>query len=527
VANASRMEPRFIDPPLERAQLLLLPQSVDDWVALGDPVRVFDDFLDALDYRPLVSSYGHMGRPAYDPVLMCKLLSYAYRLGVTSSRRVADLARSDVRAMWLVKGYKPDFHTVARFRTEKGVYFRSLFESSVRLCVEADLVSMSLVAVDGTKLLANASKRSLKKPEQVRQLLLDEFDRLTERGLREDAEDDGLYGDGEGPKVPDGYREPLGRKEKLRKLRERLDEGTSDGISVTDPEARVMKTKGGLAPGYNGETAVDEKSQVIVGAHLTTNQNDHGELGKVLDDVERAVGVRPDVVVADGGFADEGTLRELAARGQDALVPVERSSHKEARNEWFSKSCFVYDAERDAYVCPMGESLPRRTEREHGSGRYWVYWRAGCHRCEFHGECVGRHSGTRQIHRSVWEPLREAMRKRMSESASVYGRRASTVEPVYGQMKQNHGFWGFRVRGFASAEGEFLLMCLVLNGGRWVKARLSSFRSSALASAAVFRRLRRALSSESGAVSSGARVVATQVRRAIPAATRRLAASSA
>ena len=474
------MEPKFIEPPLERSQLLLMPPSVDEWVRADDPVRVYDDCLDAVDFRALIASYGSMGRPAYDPVLMFKLLSFAYRLGVTSSRRIAELARSDVRAMWLVKGCRPDFHTVARFRKEKGSFFRMLFEQSARLCVEADLVSMSLVAVDGTKLLANASRRSLKKPEQLR-MLMAEFDRLTARGKREDAEEDGLFGEGEGPKLPLEYSEASGRKERLRKLRERLDEGSSGRISTTDPEAPVMKTKEGLAPGYNGEVAVDEKSQVIVGAHLTTNQNDHGELTKVLDDVERAVGVRPEVVAADAGFSDGGTLCELAARGQDALMVVEGSSHKEYRNEWFGKSCFVYDAQRDVYVCPMGERLRRRTERKHGSGRYVVYWRAGCHRCAFHKECVGRHRGTRQINRSVLEELRESMRKRVSEASALYARRASTVEPVFGQMKRNHGFTGFRVRGFASAEGEFYLMCFVLNVGRWVKARMpaAGFRSAA------------------------------------------------
>jgi len=479
------MEPRFIEPPMDPSQQVLFARTVDECVAPGDPVRLVADFLDALDYGSLRSSYGHMGRPAYDPELMYKLLYFAYKAGVTSSRRIAELAGNDVRVMWLVKGYEPDFHTIARFRKEKASYFRSLFEQSARLCAEWGLVRLGVVSVDGTKLLANASKKSLKKREQVERML-EEFDRLNERGVAEDAEEDALYGDGEGPELPEELRDPKGRKEKLRQLRERLTKSCVDRFSTTDPDALVMKTSRGLSPGYNGQMAVDAEGQVIVGAHLTTNQNDHGELGKVLDDVERTVGVRPDVVLADGGYPDEATLKELDSRGQDALMPVQESSHKDERNEWFQKRCFVYDAERDVYVCPMGEVLERRKETRKGCGTYVAYWRVGCYQCEFHGECVGGGPGNRKVERSVAEWLRDAMRERMSDPmlAAVYERRWWTSEPVFGQMKGNQGMERLRTRGLAGAEGEFLLACTVLNGGRWVKARMPLWRDAVLGSLA-------------------------------------------
>ena len=459
----SLSEPYFIEPPMDPSQPWLFPPSLDEMVPQGARVRVLAEVFDLLDTRALRSSYRGMGRPSYDPVLMTKLLAHAYSRGVTSSRRIAELCVTDVSVMWLVKGYRPDFRTISTFRKEKGRYFRGLFASSVRVCQEAGLVMMELVAVDGTKLVANASNRSVRGKEKVAEqlALLDEY---LERSEAEDAREDALYGEGTGAELPSGYEDAKARRAKLAELARRLAEEDRKKGTPVDVDARVMKTGRGKRPGYNAEAAVDAESQVIVGAGLTTNEADFGELLPVLEDAESNTGASPNLVVADAGFSDVGTLEGLRERGQEALIPPLESTYKDPRNEWFGKRCFVYDAERDVYVCPTGRELTYRWTERRESGAWHVYDAWGCPECEFHSECV-RGKKSRRLRRSVAESERERMRARLgtAEGQAMYRHRSGTVEPVFGQMKHNMGFDCVRVRGLVGAEGEFLLMCTVLN----------------------------------------------------------------
>jgi len=219
--------PRFKEPAQDPNQQWLFPPSLDDLVPAGSEVRLLSDAMDEMGWSALEGSYSETGRPAYHPRILAKVLVYAYSRGTRSSRRIEELVENDVRFMWLARGERPDFHTIARFRREKFCEIGVLLAESVRLCAAAGLVLLEWVAVDGTKVRANASKSSMYSADRL------EAEReAIERVLREaeevDEEEDRLYGEGNGREIPGEMRDPESRRRKLEEPR-RIGAGRASG----------------------------------------------------------------------------------------------------------------------------------------------------------------------------------------------------------------------------------------------------------------------------------------------------------
>ena len=222
--------PQFKQMPCDPKQMWLVAPSLDEMVGLDSDVRALSEAMDRLDWSAMEGTYSETGCPAYPPCVMTKLLVYAYSKGVRSSRKIEELVEHDVRYMWLGGQLKPDFRTIARFRKEKFNEVSELFADSVRLCKEAGLVSMQVVAIDGTKVAANAGKKSVydaKRLEREREAV--------ERVLREaeevDASEDAQYGDSNGREIPEHLRDAQKRKEKLDEIAQRLS-GAQDRVNI-------------------------------------------------------------------------------------------------------------------------------------------------------------------------------------------------------------------------------------------------------------------------------------------------------
>jgi len=456
--------PRFKEMPMPPSQTMLIGVSVEEALPKDSDVRLFGEVMDYVDYGYLVQGRSERGCPPYHPKVMVKVLTYAYSKGIRSSRRIEELLKIDVRFIWLSGGLKPDHNTIARFRKDNWETFEELFKDSVRLCGRAGLVLLNAVAVDGTKISAAASRRQVYSQSKVDRQL-----EMVEKILREaeevDKAEDEIYGDGTFGQMPDHLKDPKARKEYLEKIAKQLREGDKKAVVATDPDSRVMKVGKGLGPAYNVQAAVDSENQVVLAIKVVQEEDDHGELPDMIEEVVANTGAVPGVSLADCGYVDEETLVWIEESKHDVLMPLQEPSRARERNDLFDSRCFLADEKEDALVCPAGRLLTYRGDCRCGSGTYRRYDARGCQNCSFYRQCVPTGKGSRRIRASIVEEQRTKMRQRLQsqEGRALYDLRQQTVEPVFGQKKSNQGFARFAVWGLNGAKAESALMFLAHN----------------------------------------------------------------
>jgi transposase len=404
----------------DREQPFLLPPDVREWL----PERHFAWFvIDAVAHMDLAAFYaayradGH-GRAAFEPSLMVALLLYAYARGTRSSRAIERACEEDVAFRVIAVHQVPDHTTIARFRQRHQDALAGVFGEVLRLCVEGGLVDVSVVAVDGTKVHANASERATCDYEQIAREALAEADAI-------DAEEDERFGDRRGDELPEplATREgraqwladakrrleerraqearpiPASRRARLREAKRRLEEdhrvemqanadyeayrargvdkrgrklgrppkpfvppeGPQGTINTTDPDSRNVKTPRGWVQGYNAQAATTE-GQIVIAAELTNSSADFGQIGPTVDAARRELlgaGITdtPTIVLADAGYWHQVQMQTLAGEGVQVLIPPDANKRKGARPGWDGG---LYAFMRRALATPAGAELYRR-----------------------------------------------------------------------------------------------------------------------------------------------------------------------
>jgi transposase len=430
-------------------QVWLLPPSVHDFVPAGHPAHLVRELVrHELDLSAILAEYDEArGQPPYHPAMMVALLLYAFTQGLYASRRIARACQERLDVMAVTGMQQPDFRTISDFRKRHLKTLAALFGQVLQLCRQAGLVSLGHVALDGTKLAANASKHkamSYGRMHRAEAALAAEVEGWLARAEREDTADDAAHGrDRRGDALPDWVADKQARLERLRAAKAALEaEATADpppdgepgpsaGMSdhgrpqrakdggpparaqrnFTDPDSRILKTRDGFIQGYNGQLAVDADHQIIVAQRLTTNGSDQGGLVPLLEATEAALGRRPREVSADAGFCREDNLAALAARGIRGYLAPGRAAH--------------------------GTADP---------------------------------SGRRRLKPGSRLAAMAARLKRAGRR-SRYRLRKQTVEPVIGQIKQARGFRQFLLRGFGKVRDEWALICTAHNLTKLLAAR--------------------------------------------------------
>ena len=414
--------------PYVPEQRLLLPPSVEDWVPEGHLARFFSDVVNDLDLSAIESAYGEeRGYPPYDPRMMTKVLLYAYASGVYSSRRIAARLVENVPFRYLAAENQPDFRTINRFRKQHGVALSQLFSQVVRLCRGAGLVRLGRVAVDGTKIKANASKHKAmsygRMKDKEKQLERD-IQAWLKKSDEIDAQEDRHYGkDKSGDELPAELATREGRLKKIREAKAALEaeareKARSEGKdpagakppdkaqrNFTDPESRIMKGNDGFVQGYNAQVAVDGHSQVIVGQHVTDAAPDAEQLLPVINAVGRLLKRRPKEVLADAGYYSEANVTELQKRGIEPFIATRRLKHQE-----------------ELPVAPRGRIPTGLSTRE-----------------------------------------RMERKLRTVRGRATYALRKVIPEPVFGQIKHARGFRQFLRRGLSNVSQEWSLICTAHN----------------------------------------------------------------
>lgn len=429
-------------------QQLLMPPSLHEWLSEDHLAYFVSDTIDEMDLSAIESFYEKnlRGNPPYHPTMMVKILFYAYCTGTFSSRKIAMKLVDDVAFRMLAAGNRPDFRTISDFRKLHLSALKGLFVQVLMLCEKAGMVKLGHVALDGTKLKANASKHKAMsygrmKAESAR--LESEISKLLESAqLADDAEDKELGDDVRGDELPE---ELSFRKSRLAKIRQAMNEleaeakaeAAEDSVAseanepadkpvkksgrpkkqsigvpedkaqknFTDPESKIMMSADkSFIQGYNAQTAVDSGYQVIVATMLTNNGADSPHTEAVVDRIEAICGKLPEEMSLDAGYYSEKNVKYLESKKIDTYMPPCRLKHREYR---------------DAVAQPITED----------------------------------------------SSIKDRMKSKVltDEGRKKYGLRKKTAEPVFGQIKECRGFRRFSMRGIEKCEGEWNLVCATHN----------------------------------------------------------------
>jgi transposase len=414
--------------PYVPEQDLLLPPSLREWLPEDHLAYFVSDLVDHLDLSAITAVYEdeERGYPPYHPIMLTKVLVYAYCVGVFSSRKIQRRLVEDVAFRVLAAGNTPDFRTIADFRKMHLAALKGFFEQVLQVARDLGTLRVGRVALDGSKVKANASKHkamSYGRMREKRQQLRDEVRQLLAQAEAVDAAEDAEYGtDRRGDELPAELQRRESRLKRIREATRALktrakEEAAAKGQPVesakpdpkaqynfTDPESRIMKGPDGFVQAYNVQVAVDEQ-QLIVGQAVTQETNDKKQLLPMITIIEQQLGDTPPQLLADAGYCSDENLTAIADTTIDAYISTRKQKHGERPGP-----------------CPRGP-LPQTAT------------------------IVDRMS--RKLHTKA--------------GAAVYAARKSIVEPVIGQIKHARGFRQFLLRGFEKVQGEWSLVCTTHN----------------------------------------------------------------
>jgi transposase len=456
---------------LDRSQTLLFPERLEDYIAPENPVRFLDAFVSGLDLKSLgfaKAQCAATGRPSYDPAVLLKLYLYGYLHRVRSSRLLEAECHRNVEVLWLTGKQAPDHKTIADFRKDNLKAFRAVHRQFRLLCHKLDLFGAQLVGLDGTKLSGVNSKDANFNEKKLRELIQRSDAQLAEYWAALDAAD---------------AAEPVQRslsqadlQAKIAALQEKRDwhtelleqlDGEQTQISVTDPDARRMRTGKGSVVGYNAQAAVDHKNKLIIADEVTNEETDLQQLCGMAKEAKANLNADKLDVVADAGYCTTAQVAQCQEHHITPYVPKADTSANTAQG-LFGKSRFIYDPQKDVYVCPAGSTLTYRFNTDE-KGRQLRYYRTSdCKRCALRKQCT-RNQGNRTITREADEALMEAMARRVKANPQIMKLRKQLCEHPFGTLKRFLGYTHFLLKGLVKVRAEWSLMTLAYNFKRLLK----------------------------------------------------------
>ena len=446
----------------DRNQATLFPERLDDYVAEDSPVRVIDVFIDDLDISGLGfrTEANDTGRPAYHPTTMLKIYVYGYLNRVQSSRRLEHEAQRNVELMWLTGRLAPDFKTIADFRKDNGEAIRLVCREFVMLCKKLNLLTNAFVAIDGSKFKAvNNRDRNFTRAKMKRRLAeveasIDRYlNQLASADGAEPAEDNTLRLE---DKVS-ALREEMAR---LKKLEVRMLKAPDKQLSLTDPDARSMNSRGSGMVGYNVQSVVDSQHHLIIAHDVTNNGSDRSQLASMAKQAKAVLGRETLDVVADRGYYNGDEIRACEQAGIETYLPKPKTSGNKAKGQ-FDRSEFHYKAEADEYECPAGERLIYRFTRTEKGKEIRRYWSSACTACPVKSQCTT--GDYRRISRWVHEAVVERAQARLDSAPNVMRVRRATVEHPFGTIKSWMGSTHFSMKTLGRVSTEMSLHVLAYN----------------------------------------------------------------
>ena len=467
---------------VSREQPSFLPARVEDYVDANNLVRAIEVFVDKLDLEEfgfvVPAAAGGAGQPPYHPGDLLKLYIYGYLFRIRSSRALARELGRNLELIWLLRGLRPCFRTIATFRKDNWAALKAVNREFVLMMRELDLVGGEVVAVDGAFFHGDASRGSIKTQRRLAEELakvdrdFEDYGAVLAKNDAAEATQDraGEAGPNSGGEIEKKVAALMAKREALRADLARLEASGQTQLSQTDPDARLLSKNGRVVAGYNVQIAVDDKHKLIVASEVVNDGNDTGQLHAMAKAAKEELDVTALTVLADTGYYNGGELKACEDDGIVAYVPqAKRTARLEAQGR-ISHEAFVYDAEKDAYRCPADKLLtPSEGRKTNTGGRIEIRYtsrKADCDACVLRARCLSAKTPTRTVYRWEHEAVLERHRARMKTAAGRMRRRGAIVEHPFGTLKCRAGYRHFLVRGFNKVRGEWSLMALCYNFSR-------------------------------------------------------------
>ena len=500
------------EAPMNRGQLVLFADRLEDRIPPNHPVRLLDEILSGMDWSGWEAKYdGHRGQPPIHPSILCKVILYGLIRRVRSSRQLEYSVSHGIDFIWLTSGCSLDHTTISKFRTAHAKELKTLYQEVCRYALHLGVARLAEVCIDGSRVLGNASRYKTWTAERTRKLL-EQLDAQIDKALGElqtnDELDEAFDGDS-GTELPPEVTDLKARREKIRQIHEQLQEmdqsRKKDGIdptknpaqlSMTDPQARILPNKsGGYAPNYTPMVITETTGGFIIHEDVLVGNIEHTCLVSMLkatqDVYEQAIGT----ALADAAYSTGPNLAQIEELSLELLSPLAsgdpptpnpavRETPTEpvpddqidtlpihGSTKKFDKSAFIFDAEKNCYYCPAGKELPHRyTEKRNVQGtpiHSSVYECSDCDGCPLAAKCrekIDAKSG-RRIRRDEHEELREKHRRKMNDPGikERYKKRLHYGEVQFAFIKQWMNLRQFLTRGVEKVQQEWTWACLAYN----------------------------------------------------------------
>jgi transposase len=407
--------------------------------------------------------------------MLIKILLYGYATNIRSSRKLSEKLESDVFYMYLSGMQRPDFRTISDFRKNKKDYLGEVFIQVLEICRQIGLVNLGHIAIDGTKIEANSSRKMMKDKEDILKIeakIEQQVKSLLASSEKIDEQEDEKYGkEKRGDELPEELSKKEKFLEKVKAAKKYLEQNKLERVSITDPDTRIMKTGGGINICYNAQAAVDSANQIIVACKVSNAETDHSNFIPVYKEVVKNTGERPKEVSADAGYHSGKTYLYLEENNIDGYIPDCKFTAQTDKkgNEVigvYDRRRFIYEKEKDQYICPAGKEMVFSKNNSRNGVRFRIYKGIGCTECEKRKECIEKPTANyRQIQIYENDKFKAEMRRKLlsEEGKKKYKVRMKTVEPVFAHLKRIMGFKEFLLRGMDKVNCEFNLICTAYN----------------------------------------------------------------
>ena len=472
--------------PINRQQLLMRSIDVEKLIEADHPARAIWEMLGQVDLSPFEQTIraveGRAGQATVSPRLLSALWIYGYSEAISSARELSRMCEYEPGCQWLTGMEGINHHTLSDFRVEHKKGLDGLFAQVLGLLSAEGLVELKQVTQDGTKVKASAGKDTFRREDRVKQHLA-----LAQQQIEamEDPRSEAVT-----QRVARAQERALREKkqrlefalEELKKVRENKTEKekAEARVSLTDPEARVMKTgEGGFAPSYNVQVCTDAAHGIIVDVAALQAGNDRDQLAPAVERLQQGVG-KPNQMIVDAGYISHGNIEAMADKEIDLIGPVGEAAPNPHQYEQrgiargFHAEAFRYDAEKNRYVCPAGKLLKLTTKERH-AGRIKSRYQArpsDCQTCPFRDQCCPK-TRSRRITRSENSQTVTAFLTKMQtpEAQQIYRQRPQVAEFVNAWIKEKLGLRQFRLRGLVKVQTECLWVSLTYNIQQWIRLR--------------------------------------------------------
>lgn len=453
----------------DREQVSYTLSCLDDFINDNNPVRVIDAFVDSLDMEEVKFSktkFAVTGRPPYDPRHLLKLYIYGYMNRIRSSRRLEAETKRNLELMWLINKLNPDFKTISDFRKDNKEAISSIFKKFVLLCKGWDLFGKELVAIDGTKIRAQNSKKKNFNNDKLDKRIKELNKKIDEYLKSMDENDKTEENNSEISKsdIAKRVEELKQRKQKYETYKEILKDSGETQISETDPDSRSMPDNQKINIGYNVQTVIDDKYKLITNIEVTNEVKDINLLSSMAKKSKETLEVESLDVLADKGYYKATEIKECIDNNINVYIPKPENSIK-SPEDGFQSSEFMYNDENDTYTCPGGFILEHRSNSTKKDGKLMKRYHnhSACKTCPVKDKCTKSKESKRSIDRWEHEEILIKVQQQTKENWDKYRKRQQLSEHPFGTIKRGFDSSYVLTKGLSSVRAELSLTFFTYN----------------------------------------------------------------